>query len=291
MYSIERSYMLRITKQINKYLAHGKNIYHFLPNTLENKRSILNQFIREAKITFAEEINNHTYNMWLKAKNANSVKLNSINIYNSTILGFIKFCQNEGLEINFNLNLAPRYNTTVSPRKFYTSSEISEILKNANETEKLMITIMFETGMRITEIANLKVENLDGTKISFIGKGGKMRVVYLSINTSRELYAYFKKYHIKDGYIWCVLDGAKTLNSMPPSINTIRKRLQIVFKKAGFKGFYPHALRHSFATNLQKKGASVVEIKEMMGHSSIATTERYLHGFDGRLEELFRKYQ
>ena len=62
------------------------------------------------------------------------------------------------------------------------------------------------------------------------------------------------------------------------------------FLRAGFEGFYPHALRHSFATNLQMKGATVSEIKEMIGHSSVATTERYLHGFDGRLKELFDRY-
>ena len=281
----------QITKQINKYLNYDKNIYQISPNTLRNKQSVLNQFARETKITSAKEINNYIYNKWLKTQLEKPVKPASINIYNSTIFGFVKFCQNEGVKISFNFNLVPRYKTVASTRKFYTSSEISKILKYANETEKLMIIVMFETGMRIAEIANLKVENLNGTKISLVGKGGKKRVVYLSINTSKTLYDYLKKYHIKDGYIWCVLNGVKTLNATPPTINTIRKNLQNVFQKAGFGGFYPHALRHSFATNLQKKGASVMEIKEMMGHSSIATTERYLHGFDGKLEELFKKYQ
>ena len=85
--------------------------------------------------------------------------------------------------------------------------------------------------------------------------------------------------------------GAHALNGEPPTVNTVRQRLCSAFEWVGFEGFYPHALRHSFATNLQSKGASVEEIKEMMGHSSIATTERYLHGFEGRMEELFDKYQ
>ena len=67
--------------------------------------------------------------------------------------------------------------------------------------------------------------------------------------------------------------------------------MTLAFLNAGFEGFYPHVLRHSFATNLQRRGASVAEIKEMMGHSSIATTERYLHEFEGRMEELFEKYR
>ena len=71
----------------------------------------------------------------------------------------------------------------------------------------------------------------------------------------------------------------------------MRRRLREPFYAAGFTDFYPHALRHSFATHLQQRGASVAEIKEMLGHESIATTERYLHSFDGKLEQLFNKYQ
>ena len=92
-------------------------------------------------------------------------------------------------------------------------------------------------------------------------------------------------------YLWGVCDGGLTLNGEPPTVNTVRLRLRRVFEKAGFDGFYPHALRHSFATDLQVRGASVAEIKEMIGHSSIATTERYLHGFEGKMRELFDKYR
>lgn len=283
--------MLKIAKQINEYLAYNKNIYQISPNTIKNKHAILNQFASDTKITSVEEINNHIYNIWLRAKIINLVKPVSINVYNSTIFDFIKFHQNEGVEIVFNFNLVPHYKTTVSPRKFYTNFEILQILEYADECEKLIITIMFETGMRIAEIVNLRVENFEYNKISFVGKGNKMRKVYISVKTLKKLQVYLRKYHIWNGYVWCVLDGVKTLNATPPSINTVRNRLQKVFEAAGFKGFYPHALRHSFATNLQKKGASVIEIKEMMGHSSIATTERYLHGFDNRLEGLFKKYQ
>ena len=117
-----------------------------------------------------------------------------------------------------------------------------------------------------------------------MGKGTKAREVYMSISTAREMLRFLDG---REGYVW----GAHTLNGEPPTVNTVRQRLVVAFADAGFDGFYPHALRHSFATNLQSKGASVEEIKEMMGHSSIATTERYLHGFEGRMEGLFDKYQ
>ena len=93
------------------------------------------------------------------------------------------------------------------------------------------------------------------------------------------------------GDLWSVNDGVLTCNGEPPTVNTVRKWLREAFAAAGFEGFYPHALRHSFATDLQIRGASVMEIKEMIGHESVATTERYLHGFDGRMRELFDKYR
>ncbi len=283
--------MLKILRQTNQYLDYCRNICQMSPNTLLNKKAILNQFIREIKIADIKDLTNQIYDKWLKMQFANSTSPSSINIYNSTIFGFLRFHQNAGVEIAFNFNLVPHLKSTKSTRKFYTTSDIMQVLNHADETEKLMIEIMFETGMRIAEIVDLKVENLDGTKINFVGKGAKMREVYLNKKTWANIQKYLEKYHIDEGYIWCVLNGAKTLNGEPPSIHTIRKRLRQAFANAGYKGFYPHALRHSFATNLQQKGANLPEIKEMMGHSSIATTERYLHGFDGRLEELFRKYQ
>lgn len=63
------------------------------------------------------------------------------------------------------------------------------------------------------------------------------------------------------------------------------------FTEAGFDDFYPHALRHSFATDIQNKGAELLEMQMMLGHSNAQTTERYLHGLDGRQQALFSKYK
>lgn len=67
--------------------------------------------------------------------------------------------------------------------------------------------------------------------------------------------------------------------------------MRAAFKRCGFDDFYPHALRHSFGTDIQRKGADIMVIKEMMGHSNVATTERYIHGFEGQLQLLFDTYR
>ena len=141
--------------------------------------------------------------------------------------------------------------------------------------------------MRLAEITYLRRCQLSGRRIQFIGKGQKPREVYLRPETARELAQYIANEHITD-YVWSSQGGS---SHEPPTTETMRRRLREPFYAAGFTDFYPHALRHSFATHLQQRGASVAEIKEMLGHESVATTERYLHGFDGKLEQLFNKYQ
>ncbi|MBQ3441235.1 tyrosine-type recombinase/integrase [Candidatus Saccharibacteria bacterium] len=283
--------MEKISTEINEYLDYCKNIRQMSKITLRNKCSILSKFTEETKLLSIKDLTNQIYHQWIKKEFSHSVKASSLNTYASTILGLIKFHQNGGKEINFNFNSIPHFKATKTTRKFYSHEEIKRALQYTDEVEYLMIKIMSETGMRIAELVRLQVENLEGAKITFIGKGAKPREVYIKTTTLEKLQRYLEKYQIKKGYLWQVLGGIKTIDGEPPTIATVRKRLQRVFKSAGFDGFYPHALRHSFATDLQKKGARVDEIKEMMGHSSIATTERYLHGFEGRLEELFNKYR
>ena len=64
-----------------------------------------------------------------------------------------------------------------------------------------------------------------------------------------------------------------------------------VFEKAGYDNFYPHALRHTFGTDIQKQGATLLEMQQMLGHARAETTERYIHGLEGEQEKLFKHYR
>ena len=283
--------MKDINFQIIEYLNYCKDICRMSPRTINNKRSILDRFCRETNITSVKELSDQIHQEWLKIELGRQISTSSIGIYNSTLLGFVKYFKNAGFIIPLSLNIIPHFKMIRTERKFYTSVEIKKVLYGADDVDSLIISIMFETGMRINELTFMRVENISGQQINFIGKGNKKREVYISMQTFQKLHSYLEKYQISSGYIWRVQNGIKTLNGEPISSNTIRDNLRQTFERAGFEGFYPHALRHSFATDLQQKGASIEEIKEMMGHSSITTTERYLHGFNGKLRELFKKYR
>ena len=282
--------MEKITKQANAYYDYCERIRRMSPVTLASKKNTIARFVKETKLASLEQLDNATYNAWVADELARGIAPQSMNIYNSAVLALVRFHRDGGLAIPLNLNAVPHFKSTRTMRKFYTAAEIHQIIRYAAEPENLMIEIMFETGMRIAELVRLRTDNIDNTKITFIGKGGKLREVYIRKETEAKLQEYCRKYNI-DGHIWCVVDGAKTQNCEPPTVNTMRTKLRQAFERAGFSGFYPHALRHSFATDLQLKGATVPETKEMLGHENIATTERYLHGFDNQLEALFRKYR
>ena len=282
--------MENIKQQINDYLEYCKKVRQMSETTLNAKQNTLKRFVECTKITNLNQLDNKIFNKWVAHETARHISPRSVNAYNAVILAMVRYYRETGMPIPLNLTLTAKLREDHVGRGFYTSGEIQKVIKNTIPETALMIKIMFETGMRIAELKNLKISNFKGRRVRFIGKGRRSREAYITNETLQDLEEYVKFYEI-DNYLWAIRDGEKTLNGEPPTIHTIRKELQTAFFDAGFPNFYPHALRHSFATNLQMKGATVEEIKEMIGHESIATTERYLHGFDGRLEELFDKYQ
>lgn len=276
--------MKLIYKQIEDYLSYCQKVRKMSEATLRAKRYILLRFANETNLKDLRKLSNFIYDSYTAKLLQNEASGRSINTYNATIITFVKYHKELGLTMPFQPMLAQKLKETKVERKFYTEKEIAQVIKAAEAKIGLMIQIMFETGMRIAEITNLRLADFDGQRICFIGKGQKMREVYIRAETLERVKKYAQDNNIRN-FLWGI-----SLNGEPPTTHTIRKKLQQAFRVAGFTDFYPHALRHSFATNLQLKGASVAEIKEMMGHSSIATTERYLHGFDGRMRELFEKY-
>lgn len=276
--------MKKIQAEVVEYLEYCEEVRGMSKTTMSMKRNVLGRFLECVGAESLSDISNQEFNGWVRNEMARGITMQSMNMYNSVIVAMIRYFQDTGMRTSLNLGLIRKMKGVGAKRIFYTTSEIERVVSGADIETGLMIMIMFETGMRIAELTRLKTSEIRGRRIDFVGKGVKMREVYMTAVTARKMFDFLDG---REGYVW----GFDSLNGEPPTVNTVRQRMVVAFLKAGFEGFYPHALRHSFATNLQSKGASVDEIKEMMGHSSIATTERYLHGFEGRMEELFDKYQ
>lgn len=156
-------------------------------------------------------------------------------------------------------------------------------------TERLVLLLFYNTGMRLSELINLKESQLDppNTQVKVLGKGNKERIIPISRNLMNDLLAYISEKPIcAEGIQHVFITGkGKVLqarsvyafvNRHLGSVTTIRKKS-------------PHILRHSFATHLMNNGADLNAVKELLGHSSLAATQVYTHNTIEKLKEVYKK--
>jgi site-specific recombinase XerD len=140
-----------------------------------------------------------------------------------------------------------------------------------NIKHKLGFRLMYESGLRVNEIVNVKSFDLDYNKLTIRvrGKGNKDRYSIIPKDLAKELKKFTKK---KNNYIFTNQNNGKKL-----TIKTFQERLKKARKDAKIKKeFTCHSLRHSFAINLVNKGIDIEIIRQLLGHSSIKTTQIYL---------------
>jgi integrase/recombinase XerD len=151
--------------------------------------------------------------------------------------------------------------------------EVIILIDSANTLKsRLIIQLLYSSGLRVSEIVNLKKQDLDfneNTGWVRAGKGRKDRMFIFSKKLSKKLKKYIEK-NIDWEYVFSKTNPLTTRN--------IQKIIQNTTRKAGIdKTVHPHTLRHSFATHLLDAGNDLRRIQELLGHSSISTTQIYTH--------------
>lgn len=164
------------------------------------------------------------------------------------------------------------------------TEEVMRILKNTpNLKHKAMLTTLYSAGLRMGELLNLKISDIDSQHMRIWvreGKGVKDRLTVLSEALLQLLRIYYKSYQPKV-YLFEGPGGT------PYSASSVRKILNRACKGAGIrKHVKPHALRHSFATHLLEQGVNLRYIQTLLGHTSAKTTEIYTHVSSKKLEEI-----
>lgn len=160
-----------------------------------------------------------------------------------------------------------------------TKDEIKQLLSSIkNRKHKLLIEMMYSSGLRVSEAVNLKLDDLNLTeRIGKVvaGKGKKDRLIIISNNAIDHIENYLKwreRKKISSQYLF----HSNKDNSNPISIRQAQKAIKSIAKKSGLKKrVFCHALRSSFATHLLESGTDIRVIQELLGHSNISTTERY----------------
>ena len=276
-----------IDKQIDEYLNYCENVRRMSEQTLHGKRWICREFLKTIKIDSLSELSNKHINEWIAEQTARGCSGRTINSRLVNLVAMLRYFQNMGISFpKLKLRLIIKCKEQPPRRVYYTREQIEQVLRYADHLEWLLIKLCFDCGLRISELRNLRLMNLNGRMVTFIGKGSKARESYMSKEAKNRLDDWIQRNRIND-FIWVRTPG----KNEPMSVEDIRYLMRKPFYQAGFKNFYPHALRHSFATDIQKHGASLMETKEMLGHARIETTERYVHGLEGHLEYFFDKYK
>jgi len=154
-----------------------------------------------------------------------------------------------------------------------TKEEVKKLVDSAdNIKSRLIILMLYSAGLRVSELVNLKISDIDlKEKIGWVrkGKGGKDRIFKISDTLIEELVVYLKN---KENYLY-VFSKEKPLTT-----RNIQKIISHTKKKAQInKKVTPHTLRHSFATHLLENGVDIRIIQALLGHSSLNTTQVYTH--------------
>ena len=143
---------------------------------------------------------------------------------------------------------------------------ITEAIDKADEEEKLVVVLLYTLGLRISELTSLKVDDISDEWVRVLGKGNKHRDIPLLRQTKELVDEYLSKRSVKKFLF--EKDGEKL------SENSLRYIVTKVFKRVALK-VTPHQLRHSYATALLNNSARISDVSELLGHSSMATTQIY----------------
>lgn len=228
----------------------------------------------------------------------------SINRILSALRSYLRFLA----DIDYKSPVSPDYIELIkNVKKHPRISEFQEIVKliespSTFEKNKIVasrnraiLETLFSTGMRISELINLKREQVDKTGRIFIqGKGKKERFVYLTDRAQKYIKNYLET-RVKSeesSYLFLPIRGKNTnKKNRKISPNYIEERVKKYRELLGLNiPISPHTIRHAFATYLAESGANPAAIQILLGHESLETTTRYVHASDRYAEKTLRKF-
>jgi integrase/recombinase XerC len=265
-------------------------------NDLETFFVYLQEFFQPHQLAEIKPMMVRSWLASLKSEESNSSK--TINRKISALKTFFKFHLRTGL-----IEASPMA-TIVSPKlskrlpQFIDKRDTETLFSHVEfgqdwngKTERLIMELLYHTGMRLAELIGIKEAQVDGygSAIKVLGKGSKERIIPMNTALLKEIKDYTDEKAAKlpeaDRVFLLVKDNGKKL--YPKYVyNVVKKYLSQVTtieKKS------PHILRHTFATHLANNGADLNAIKELLGHSSLAATQIYTHNSIDKLKDVYKK--
>ncbi len=277
--------------------------------TVENYDRYLSRFLNFIRIDKPEEITEkqiREFRLFLNRQagakigsQVETMKKKTQNYYLIAIRAFLKFLQRQNIK-------------TVSPEKIelakvsersldlISHDELVRLLETPDEKnligkrDRAILELLFSTGLRVSELCALNQDTIDLKKDDFSirGKGGKVRVVFLSETAKQALQNYLTaRKDFEEALFIRYGKKAEVGDDRRISPRGVQRLLKQSAIKAGItKKVTPHIIRHSFATDLLGNGADLRSVQAMLGHASISTTQIYTHITDAHLREVHKKF-
>ena len=285
--------------QIKSYLDYLSFEKRYSPHTVVSYQNDLEQFfsylISQYDSPLLHDIKPIFVRSWLAELKGNQLEAKTINRKASTLKSFFKFQMKIGV-------LAATPMTTISALKtnkrlpeFVQENHLETLFNHVEFTDdwngwtkRLVLQLFYASGMRLSELINLKASQLDiyQSQIKVLGKGNKERIIPISNELLLALKTYVEDKPIKLPEVLNLFTNTKGKPLQQRVVyGFVRENLSLV---TTIKKKSPHILRHSFATHLMNHGADLNAVKELLGHSSLAATQVYTHNTIEKLKDVYK---
>ena len=283
--------------QQEKFINYLSSEKRFSVHTITSYSNDINQFFlflsEEYKITSElSEVNFQIVRSWIASLLEKGVTPRSVNRKISTLKTYFKFLIREGV-----IQESPMLKVVAPKSKkrlplFVEEDQIESLLNGVEfddgfigERDKLIIELFYVTGIRLSELINIKISdlNFDNNLVKVLGKRNKERLIPLSSRIVKELQFFIENYKI-DNYLFTNLGGTKVYTKLVYRVvNKYIGKISSINKKS------PHILRHTFATHMLNNGADINAIKELLGHANLSATQVYTHNTIEKLKSVYKQ--
>jgi site-specific recombinase XerD len=295
---------MKLQNGIRRFLEHCEVEKNQSAKTIENYQHYLGRFLEFAGNKEVSKIDLslvHKYRLHLNRKD---LGIKTQNYHVIALRAFLKYLIKNDIK-----TLAPeKIDLSKIPERtveFLSREELERLFKAVSlenlrgQRDRAILETLYSTGLRVSELAGLNCEQVDLKRGEFMvrGKGKKPRVVFLSERCKKHIQVYLKSR--QDNFSPLFLNHGRAKSADDISLGE-KRRLSTVSienivrnyaRRAGIiKKVTPHTLRHSFATELLMAGADIRSVQEMLGHSSITTTQIYTHLTNKKLKNIHEKF-
>ena len=273
------SFILSVIKEYLVFVSQVKNLSENTSKSYERDLKKLDSFLKDLNISNYSQINVETCSAWIGSLYSQNNNPRSIQRHLSSAKGFFRFLKKNNLidSSPFDLVTAPKSSSTLPE---VLSPEDVEQLLNFKPTNMIeirdmaIVELMYSSGLRVSETVNININDFEENKsfLRVLGKGAKTRLVPMgrfAINAIDDWLKERDKIQSNTDALFLNAKGTRL------TVRSIQLRLKKMAVKQGLPPIHPHMLRHSFATHMLESSGDLRTIQELLGHSSLSTTQIY----------------